>query len=157
LSAELSAKRLELLKEIVPAASRVAVLWEDTNPAFASAVRDTQAAALTFGLHLSVFAARHPEDIDRAFVAMMRDRTQAVVVMPGGAFLPERRRIAETAAKHRLPAAYAQREYVDAGGLMSYGSNLADLFKRAAPFVDKILKGAKPADLPASNQRGSSW
>jgi putative ABC transport system substrate-binding protein len=88
---------------------------------------------------------------------MMRDRTQAVVVMPGGAFLPERRRIAETAAKHRLPAAYAQREYVDAGGLMSYGSNLADLFKRAAPFVDKILKGAKPADLPASNQRGSSW
>jgi putative ABC transport system substrate-binding protein len=149
LSAELSAKRLGLLREIVPAASRVAVLWDDTNPAFASAVRDTQAAASSFGLKLFVFTARRPDQIDRALALMVRERTQALIVMPGGVFFPERKRLVEAATKHRLPAAYAQREYVDAGGLMAYGSNLSDLFARAAPFVDKILKGAKPADLPA--------
>ena len=148
LSAELSAKRLELLREIVPAASRVGVLWDDTNPAFASAVRDTQAAAPSFGLQVFVFTARRPDEIDHAFAAMGKQRIRALIVVPGPVFLPERRRLVEAAARHRVPAAYAQREYVDAGGLMAYGANLSDLFARAASLVAKILKGAKPADLP---------
>jgi putative ABC transport system substrate-binding protein len=153
LSAELSAKRLELLREIVPAASRVAVLWDDTNPAFASAVRETQAAARSFGMPLSVFTARRADEIDRAFAAMVSERTRALIVVPGNVFLPERKRLVEAAARHRLPAAYAQSEYVDVGGLMAYGSNLSDLFARAASFVDRILKGAKPAQLPIEQPR----
>jgi hypothetical protein len=93
-------------------------------------------------------SSRRPDEIDRAVAAMVRERTRALIVMPGSVFFPERQRLVEAAARHRLPTAYAQREYVDAGGLMAYGSSLSDLFARAAPFVDKILKGAKPAELP---------
>jgi putative ABC transport system substrate-binding protein len=148
LSTELSAKRLELLRQIAPTVSRVAVLWEEINPAFAIAVRDIEAVARSTGVQLLVLGARGPDDVERAFSAMSTQQADGVIVMPGSIFLAGRKRLAELAAKHRLPAVYAQREYVEAGGLAGYGSSLADLFSRAGDFVAKILRGAKPADLP---------
>ena len=148
LSTELSTKRLEVLREIAPTASRVAVLWEEINPAFAIAVRDTEAAARSFGIQVLVLELKGPDDLDRAFLAMATQQAGALLVMPGSIVLAGRRRLAELAAKHRLPTVYAQREHVEAGGLAAYGSSLSDLFARAADFVVKILKGAKPANLP---------
>jgi putative tryptophan/tyrosine transport system substrate-binding protein len=148
LTAELSAKRLEVLREIVPVAQRVAVLWDETNVGLAIAVRDTEVAAHSLGLQTVVFGARRADDIDRAVLAMTRQQVGACIVMPGPVFSVEQRRIVGLVATHRVPAAYTQREYVEAGGLVAYGSNLSDLFTRAADVVVKILKGAKPADLP---------
>jgi putative ABC transport system substrate-binding protein len=105
-------------------------------------------AARALGVRLQVVEARGPADFDRAFSNMTRARAGALTVLPNAMFSSERRRLVDLAAKHRLPAVYPLREFVDAGGLMSYGANLADLFRRAATYVDKILKGGKPADLP---------
>jgi putative tryptophan/tyrosine transport system substrate-binding protein len=149
LSPELSAKRLELLRDLAPTASRrVAVLWEEINPAFASAVRDTEAAARSIGVQVFVIGVKTPDDIERAFLAMATQQAGALIVMPGATFLAARLRLAELSMEHRIPAVYAQREYVEAGCLAAYGSSLADLFGRAGDFVVKILRGAKPADLP---------
>ena len=152
-SAELSAKRLELLKEVVPGVTRVAVLWhpgahsERTNR---DMLKQTEDAARALRVQLQLLEARNPDELDSAFSAMIRERAGAILVLTSPMFntMPERKRIADLAAKSRLPTSHYAREFADAGGLMSYGANLADLSRRAATYVDKILKGTKPADLP---------
>ena len=148
---ELVGKRLELLKQAVPGVSRVAVLWQPG--AFGERVEmDTlkrvEVAARDLGVPLQFVEARGPADFDRAFSDMTRARAGALTVLASNMFNSERRRLVELAAEKRLPALYSARELVDAGGLMSYGANLADLNRRAATYVDRILKGTKPADLP---------
>ncbi|TMH21568.1 MAG: ABC transporter substrate-binding protein [Betaproteobacteria bacterium] len=151
LTAELVGKRLELLKQAVPGVDRVAVLWfpgalgERTDK---DMLREAEAAARALAVRLQVVEARGPADFDRAFSDMTRARAGALTVLPSNMFLREHRRLVDLAAKNRLPAVYTFREFVDAGGLMSYGANQPDLFRRAATYVDKILKGAKPGDLP---------
>ena len=140
-------KRLELLKEVVPSVSRVAVLWNPTNPTNPVTLKETQAVAPALGVTLLSLEVKGADDIDRAFTAIRKERPGALIVF-GGAVTTQARRIADLAVKSRLPAIYAVSEDVDAGGLMSYGTNFDDLFRRAAIYVDKILKGAKPADLP---------
>ena len=152
LSAELSAKRLEILKEVVPALSRVAVLWEDGNPAFAIAVSETQAAAQMLGITTAVHGIRAAGGVERALRAIEEDRVDGVIIaVPaggGGSTARDPRALAAGIARLRLPATFAERAYADAGGLLSYGPNYPDLFRRAATYVDKIIKGAKPGDLP---------
>jgi putative ABC transport system substrate-binding protein len=150
---DLTGKRLELLKEVIPKLSRVAVLSNPANPSIPPLLRETEAAARALGIQLQVFEVRNPTEFDSAFSAMTRDRAGALVVLPDGTFQNERRRIAALAAKGRLPAMYAWREAVDAGGLMAYGASLPDIFRRAAVYVDKILKGTKPADLPVEQPK----
>jgi putative ABC transport system substrate-binding protein len=148
ISSELSGKRLELLREAVPGLSRVAVLW---NPDVRGAVLDykeTESAARSLRLELQSVEVSRAEDLDRAFSAVMSQRAQAVVVLPNPIGFANRPRIASFALKNRLPSMYPQREYVDAGGLMAYGPSLSDLFRRSANYVDRILKGAKPGELP---------
>jgi putative tryptophan/tyrosine transport system substrate-binding protein len=145
---ELSGKRLELLKEVIPKVSRVAVLSNPSNPTIPLLVRETEAAARALRVQLQVVEVRDPTEFDSAFSVMTRDRAGALVVLPDGIFQNERRRIAALAAKGRLPAMYAWREAVDVGGLIAYGASVPDIFRRAAVYVDKILKGTKPADLP---------
>jgi ABC-type uncharacterized transport system substrate-binding protein len=145
---DLSGKRLELLKEVVPKLSRVAVLSNPANPIMPPLLRETEAAARALRVQLQVVEVRDPTDFDSAFSAMTRERAGALVVLPDAIFQNERRRIAALAAKARLPAIYAWKEAVDEGGLMAYGASVPDIFRRAATYVDKILKGAKPADLP---------
>jgi putative ABC transport system substrate-binding protein len=146
---ELSGKRLELLKEVVPGLSRMTFLW---NPDIRGGVLDynqTEAAARSLRLQLQSVKAARTEDLDRAFSAMTEQRAQALIVpSPNPVTFSNRARIASWALKQRLPSMYANRDYVDAGGLMSYGPSPVDLYRRAATYVDKILKGAKPADLP---------
>jgi putative ABC transport system substrate-binding protein len=149
ISPELSGKRLELLREVVPGLSRVAFLW---NPDVRGAVLDynqTEGAARSLRLQLLSVEVPRAEDLDRAFSAVTKGRAQALIV-PGlnPVLFANRGQIVSFAQRNRLPSMYAQKEYVDAGGLMSYGPSSADLWRRAATFVDKILKGAKPADLP---------
>ena len=146
---ELSGKRLELLKEIVPRLSRVAVLGNSTNPANAPSLKEVELAAKAFGVKLQYLDVLSSKDIETAFRAASKGRADAVLMMVlGGVVLSQRTQVLELAAKGRLPAIYSIREYVEAGGLMSYGVNVNDLDRRAAIYVDKILKGAKPADLP---------
>ena len=145
---DLTGKRLELLKEVIPKLSRVAVLSNPANPSIPPLLRETEAAARALSIQLQVFEVRNPTELDSAFSAMTRDRAGALVVLPDGTFQNERRRIAALAVKGRLPAMYAWKEAVDEGGLMAYGASVPDIFRRAATYVDKILKGAKPADLP---------
>ena len=148
---ELGGKRLELLKQAVPGVDRVAVLWlpgalgERTEKEM---LTGAEVAARGLGVRLQFVEARGPEDFDRAFSDMTRARAGALTVLSTSMFVSERRRLVDLAAKNRLPAVYGSREFVDAGGLMSYGANQLDLFRRAATYVDKILKGAKPGDLP---------
>lgn len=148
-SPDLAGKRLELLKEAVPQADLIAVLL---NPDAVSAevwkarLQEADASARTLGVRLKVVEARGPEDLDRAFLEISGAGALSVFVTP--LFLVERKRIAELAATHRLPAVSEFREFAEAGGLMSYGPNIADLNRRAAGYVAKILRGAKPADLP---------
>jgi putative ABC transport system substrate-binding protein len=111
-------------------------------------LKEADVAARALGVRLQFVEARGPADIDRAFSEVTRARAGALTVVAGNMFFNERRRLVDLAAKHRLPAVYPLREFVDAGGLMAYGANLADVLRRAATYVDKILKGAKPADLP---------
>jgi putative ABC transport system substrate-binding protein len=151
LAPELVGKCLELLTQAVPGVSRVAVLWEPG--AFGGRtekdmLKAADGAGRALGVRLQFVEVRGPADIDRAFSDMTRARAGALTVLPSGMFNNERRRVVDLATKDRLPAVYSWREFVDAGGLMSYGVDLADLWRRAATYVDKILKGAKPADLP---------
>ena len=147
LTTELSAKRLELLKQMLPTLTQLGVIW-DTNPAFTLALQDTEVAARTMNVSVRAMVARSRDELDSAFADLASQRVSAVEIMPTPVALRERSRVAELALKHRLPTVFAQREYVEAGGLMSYGSNLGHMFRRAATYVAKILKGARPADLP---------
>ncbi len=148
LFAELSAKRLELLKETLRKVSRVAVLWNSANPAKVADWRETQAAARVLRVTLQSREVRGPDDFESVFTAITRERPDALITLDDILTLHYRQRIVDFAAKSRLPAIYALREFVDAGGLMSYAVNLPDILRRSATHVDKILKGAKPADLP---------
>ena len=146
---ELVGKHLGVLKEMVPKVSRVALLRNPANPASAQGLRDAEAAARALGVRLQALEARNPQEIDSAFAAMTRERAGALLILPDPIFGNQRRQIAELAAKRRLPAIYGGTlEYAEAGGLMVYGPNELDLNRRAAIYVDKLLKGAKPADLP---------
>jgi len=147
--AELAGKQLELLKETVPKASRVAVLWNPANPVWqAQMLRETQVAARALGLRVQLLEARGPDELEGAFAAMTRGRASALLVQADPMFSLHARRIADLAVKRRLPVMGGFRENVEAGGLMSYAPNFPDIFRRAAYYVDRILKGAKPADLP---------
>jgi ABC-type uncharacterized transport system substrate-binding protein len=144
---EVSGKRLELLKEAVPTLARVAALWHRDAPA-GPYVKETQAAAQALGLHLHAFEVGNPDALEPAFAAMTRAHADALVVLPSGQIESHMRVVAELAMAHRLPTMFGGREGAEAGGLMSYGPYYADLYRRAATYVDKILKGTKPADLP---------
>jgi putative tryptophan/tyrosine transport system substrate-binding protein len=148
LSPELSGKQLELLKEIIPKLSRVAVLGTSTIPGSAQMLRETEAAAGVFGVHLQYLDVQKPKEIETAFRAASKGRADAVLVLPNPLTLSQRTQVVDLAVKSRLPVMYPQSEYVEDGGLMTYGPSINDLFRRAATYVDKILKGAKPADLP---------
>jgi putative ABC transport system substrate-binding protein len=148
---ELIGKRLELLKQAVPGISRVAVLWQPGGQGERTEkdlMKAADVAARALGVRLQFVDARGPADVDRAFSDMTAARAGALSVLSSVMFFSERRRLVTLAAKNRLPAVYPWREFADAGGLMAYGVNSADLYRRAATHVDKILKGAKPADLP---------
>ncbi len=145
---EIAGKQLHLLKEVVPKVSKVAVLWNSSNPASAGAVRETEVAARSLGVQLQLLQARSPNEFDSAFAAMTRGRAGALMVIVDPMFNLHRRRLADLAAKGRLPAMYGVADHVEAGGLLAYAPNFNDLFRRAATYVDKILKGTKPADLP---------
>ena len=147
--ADVSGKQLALLKETVPKASPVAVLWNPANPVWqAAALRETEVAAGALGLRLQLLEARGPDELVGAFAAMTRERAGALFVPADIIFVRHAQQMADLAARHRLPAMYGFREHVEAGGLMSYAASFSVIFRRAATFVDKILKGAKPADLP---------
>ncbi len=148
LNTEVSGKRLELLKEVVPRLSRVAVLLNPANPINPLQVAEIQSAALALGVTLLPLEVKKDDDIDRGFIAMKKERTGALIVLGDPLLEIHRTRLAELAVKNHLPAIYSLGPYVEAGGLMSYGTNFDDVYRRAAIYVDKILKGAKPADLP---------
>jgi ABC-type uncharacterized transport system substrate-binding protein len=151
LAPALVAKRLQLLTEAVPGSSQVAVLSHPgvySEHTMRDMVQETEAAAQTLGVRLQLFEARNPKEIDSVFAAMAIDGARALIVFPSPTFYAEHKRLVDFANQRRLPAIYAFKEAVVAGGLMSYGTNIPDLFRRAATFVDKILKGATPADLP---------
>ena len=145
---DLAAKRLQLLKEVVPVISRVAVLWNAANPYAVLNMRETEAAARTLGLQVQSVEVRGPDDIETGFSTAIRWRAGAFIVVDDPVTYLHRTRIADLAARNQLPAMYGFRQYAEAGGLMAFGTSLADLSRRAATYVDKILKGAKPADLP---------
>jgi len=148
LAPELSGKQLELLKEIVSKLSRVTVLGFSTNPTNALSLKETEIAARAFGVQLQYLDVLDPQDIETAFRAAGKGRADAVLTLNNPVLISQRTQIADLAVKSRLPAMYYRREYVEDGGLMSYGVNLSGLDRRAATYVDKILKGSKPADLP---------
>jgi ABC-type uncharacterized transport system substrate-binding protein len=149
---ELVGKCLEQLKQAVPGVSRVAVLWQPGAFVGERTERDmlkrAEVAARALGLRAQFVEARDSADLDRAFSEVTKARADGLTVLTSAMFISQRRRVVDLAAQNRLPAVYAWREFIDAGGLMSYGPDLADLFRRVATYVDKILKGAKPADLP---------
>jgi putative tryptophan/tyrosine transport system substrate-binding protein len=145
---EIVAKQLELLKETVPKIRRVAILSNPTNAYHQLAIREVNAQARSLGVQLQFLEARDPNEFDGAFAAMVKERAGALLVLSDAMLNSYGTRVADLAARSRLPAAYGVRESVEAGGLMSYGPSFLDLFRRSATFVDKILKGAKPADLP---------
>jgi ABC-type uncharacterized transport system substrate-binding protein len=145
---QLTGKRLELLKQLIPRASRVAFLRHPDNRSSALALRDAESAAKSVGVVVQGVTVRGPRDLDAAFLAMKRARTDAVIFGENTRFIADRRRIADLAVMHRLPMMVVAKEYAEAGGLISYGTDYPDLFRHAATYVDKILKGAKPADLP---------
>ena len=153
LSPDLTGKRLELLKEVVPRLLRVAVLWNPNHPGQPLAYKESEVAAQALKVTLISMETRNKEDIERLLSGMGKKRPQALFELPDPLTFFNRELITQFAAKHRLPAMYSFREYVDAGGLMSYGTSFPDLFHRAATYVDKILKGATPADLPVEQPR----
>jgi putative ABC transport system substrate-binding protein len=148
LAPEISGKQLELLREIVPRLSRVAFLGNSTEPGSAQALREIEAAARSFGVQLQHSDVRRPEDIGTAIRAARSARADAILVLTSPVTGALRGQVVALAAKHRLPAIYHRRQFVEDGGLMSYGVSQEDLDRRAATYVDRILKGAKPADLP---------
>ena len=151
LGPELVPKRMELLKETLPRVSRAAVLWQPGafgQRTMKDMMNQTEAAARTLGLQLQFVEAQGPDEFDRAFSAMTRAHAEALFVFPSPMLFSERKRIVALAEKHRLPAMFVAREFVALGGLIAYGASITDLSRRAATSVDRILKGAKPADLP---------
>jgi putative ABC transport system substrate-binding protein len=148
LSPEVSGKQLELLKEIAPRLSRVAVLGSSTVPGNAQALREIELAAKALAVQLQYLEVRDPKDIETVFQEARKGRTDALLVLANAVVTTHRRQVADLAVKSRLPAIYYAAEFVEDGGLITYGVSIADLFRRAATYVDKILKGAKPADLP---------
>ena len=148
INVELTAKQLELLKETIPRITLVAVLFNPEGRVPELALKDAKAAATPLGLKLQTLEVRAPNDFEIAFQSAARERANALLVLPGGFLGFHRKRIAELAAKARLPSMFGRAESVEAGGLMSYGATSVNEFRRAATFVDKILNGAKPADLP---------
>ena len=147
-ASELTGKRLELLKEIIPTSSNVAVIWNPTNAGVRLQWPQAQEAAALLGMQLISIEVRTALDIASAFDAAKQQGADGVVVLPDPLTSSHRPAIVEQAAKARMPALYSYREYVDAGGLLAYGPNDRTLFRRVAVYVDKILKGAKPSDLP---------
>jgi ABC-type uncharacterized transport system substrate-binding protein len=145
---ELEGKRLELLREVIPAVSNVAVLWNPANAYMINSEREVHAAAQMLGITVLSVAVRTPEEIEHGFDLIRREHPAALNVLADRLFLHNRARIIDFALEQRLPGVHAYRELVSAGGLMSYGPNYADMHKRAASYVDKILKGTKPAELP---------
>ena len=141
-------KQLELLKETVPKVRRVAVLSNPANPGGALTISSVKAAARSMRLELQFLEVRGPDEFDRAFAAMAQERAEAILVLSDPMFGVQRARLAELAAKSRLPSMHGVRELVEAGGLMNYGPSIPDNFRRGAGYVDKILRGAKPGDLP---------
>jgi len=151
LGPELVPKRLGLLKEALPQVTRVAALWHPgafSERTSRDMVKGTETAARVLGVHLQLVEVRAPDELDRAFSTMTKERAEALIMFPSTMLFNERRRIVDLAAKSRLPAMYPARQFVELGGLISYGASLTDLIRRAATYVDKILKGAKPGDLP---------
>ncbi|HEU5153210.1 MAG TPA: ABC transporter substrate-binding protein [Gemmatimonadales bacterium] len=148
ISEDLEGKRLELLREVLPAVSRVAVLWNPENQSLLAELKEIRAAAQVLGMNVQAMKVRTPGELDETFKAIVRERPEALLVMADRLFLHNRQRIMDFATKQRLPGVYAYRELVEAGGLMSYGPSYPGMHRRAAYFVDRILKGAKPADLP---------
>ena len=148
LAPQISGKQLEILREVVPKLSRVAVLGSSTNAANALLLNEVEPPAAAFGVKLQYLDVLSPKDFDSAFRAAVKGRAEAVLVLTGPVVNSQRKQIADFAAKNRLPAILPFPEYVDAGGLMSYSASVTDMYRRAATYVDKILKGAKPADLP---------
>ena len=145
---ELVEKQVEILKEVIPKLSRVILLGNPTNPGNAGQSLRAENAARVLGLRLQPVAVRDPREIDHAFVAMTREKADAVIVLLDSMFLDHRTRIADLAVKNRLPTVYGAGEHAEAGGLITYGPNIPSMFRRAATYVDRILRGAKPADLP---------
>jgi putative tryptophan/tyrosine transport system substrate-binding protein len=145
---ELGGKRLNLLKEALPHVSRIAVLQNAANPTSPAALREIEAAARVSGLQLQSLAVRHPDELDSVFAAMTREGAEALLVLGDAVFWYHRTRVVALAAQHRLPAVFDAREFAEAGGLMTYGPSVLDSFRRAATYVDKIVKGTKPSDLP---------
>lgn len=148
LGTEIAGKRLELLREIVPRIGRVAVLRNLINPVSASMLKETQIAAQALGVQLQVVEVKDPGEFESAFSAMTKGRADALIVLGDPVFLSYRTRLGDLAAKHRVPAIYWDSQFVEARGLISYGVSITDLFRRAATYVNKILKGTKPTDLP---------
>jgi putative ABC transport system substrate-binding protein len=148
ISPELDGKRLELLREVVPKISHVAVLWNPTSPLQVVAERETQTAAQAMKIKVLSLGVQAEEELDKAFAAILKERPGALLVLADRLFLHHRARIMDFATKHHLPGVHAYVELVEAGGLMSYGPSYAGMHRRAAYFVDRILKGTKPADLP---------
>ena len=145
---DLGGKRLELLKELLPRLSRVAVLWNAANPYPALVFKETQAAGRTLGIEVQSLEVRSPDDLDGAFATARQQRPDVLITVEDPLTVAYRKRIADFALADQLPSLHGMTEFVAAGGLISYGANLADLQRRAAGYVDKILKGVKPADLP---------
>jgi putative ABC transport system substrate-binding protein len=148
LMTDLAPKGLELLSSAVPVAKRIAVLWSPDTPSHTPALKAVEEAGRTLRVQLQAVGARTAAELEGAFAAMARARAQAVLVLGSPIFFAERQRVAELAIKHRLPTMSMLKEVVEAGGLMSYSPNYDDLYRRSAVYVDKILKGSKPADLP---------
>jgi putative ABC transport system substrate-binding protein len=153
LVAELGGKRLELLNEIIPRLSRVAVLGTSANPTNIQQFREIEAAARPIGVSLEFLEVVESKDIESGFQAASKIRANALLVLGNPVVNAHRTQITDLAVKHRLPAVYGQQEFVEAGGLMFYGASITELFRRAATYVDKILKGAKPADLPVEQPK----
>src|SRR5262249_49720564 len=148
LTIDLTAKRLELLRELVPAATRVAVLANPAGPAPEAMLRDVEAAARAMGLQVQVLNAGTSPEINAAFATFLRERPDALFVGADPFFVSRRIQLVHLATRHAVPAVYTQRDYAEAGGLMSYGSNLNDAFRQVGAYTGRILKGTKPADLP---------
>jgi putative tryptophan/tyrosine transport system substrate-binding protein len=145
---ELSGKRVELLKEVVPSLSRVTTFGTSSQPGTPQTLRETERAAASLGVQLQSIDIRDPKDIDNAFRTARKGRADAILVLSSAVIFSRRTQMAELGVKNRLPMIFPQNEFVEDGGLMSYAPNYADLFRRAAVYVDKILQGSKPGDLP---------
>src|SRR5215471_20756213 len=150
---ELSGKQLELLKEILPKLSRVAYFGTSTNPGNAQSLKETELAAGTLGVKIQYLEVLDSKNFVAVFQAAIKGKAEAMLLMSGAVFTSQRKQIVDLAVKNRLPTIYPQSDYMDDGGLMFYGPNITELFRRAATYVDKILKGARPADLPVEQPK----